>query len=677
MSGIIGIWNRNGEPVDPAVLNRMSRAVAHRGRDGGGEWLSGAVGFACRLDWVTPEETSEAQPSIHPSGAVLVFDGRLDNRDELLAECRGSTVHVRSPDTALVLEIYVRFGDRFAEHLNGDFALALFDPRQQKLFLVRDAIGVRPLYYYQAGPIFLFASEIKALLAHPQVAARPDQDQLAELLLGGYPQDDRGLTFFEGVAAVPAAHTVTVTPDGLSSRRHWDFPARSIRHRSYDDYVEEFRHLFRQAVQRRLRSAHPVAVWVSGGLDSSAVFSVAQHIRQSAPGAYPPVVGISSAGSPGSPADESALVDDLERYFGTTIQRIPLEAGLLDGCEDEVWHTENPRMDILWSMTQGLQRATQQAGCRVLLTGIGGDETLSDQAYLVDMFRRLAWRHIPAHVQEFSLWNTDASPRAIRRAVARTLVRYHTPGVVLALLRAVRSRARRHKPTIPWYTEQLRERASRAPAMDWTRDRRSVSAHADSVVSFLGARLYALKLDLRDKVGALQGLTYAYPYLDRDLVSFLVAVPGEVIVRNGVPKALLRETLRGAMPESIIERRWKADFTHVATAGVERDWPEMMKYLQSHKLGAILGLVDSEQVRRALPQQLDKVKDSLVGAPVWSLAMLFGLELWLQTFFSAEPEHGGAGPIAEQVSLTFNPSEKTHEPAERSPDQTPLPGTPS
>jgi asparagine synthase (glutamine-hydrolysing) len=659
VSGIIGIWNRNGEPVDPAVLNRMSRAVAHRGRDGGGEWLSGAVGFACRLDWVTPEETSEAQPSIHPSGAVLVFDGRLDNRDELLAECRGSTVHVRSPDTALVLEIYVRFGDRFAEHLNGDFALALFDPRQQKLFLVRDAMGVRPLYYCQAGSTLLFASEIKALLVHPQVVARPDENQLAELLLGGYPQDNRGLTFFEGIAAAPASHVVSVTPGGLSSRQYWDFPAQPLRRPSFDDYVEEFRHLFDQAVRRRLRSAHPVAVWVSGGLDSSAAFSAAQHVRRAASGAYPPVVGISSTAAPGSPADERALVDELERYLGTTVRRVPLEAGLMDGCEAEMWHTENPRLDVLWSMTQGLQRATQQAGCRVLLTGIGADETLSDQAYLVDMFRRLAWRQIPGHVQEFSRWNTDASPRAIRRDVGRTLLRYHIPNALFPVLRAMRGRTRRHKDMVPWYTRKLRERALRSPAREWAANRPFASAHATSIISFIRNRLYGLKLDLRNKVGALHGLTYAYPYLDRDLVSFLVAIPGEAVVRNGVPKALLREALRGAMPESIIERRWKADFTHVATRGAERDWPQLVSYLQSHHLGVNLGLIDSEQVRRALPQQLEKVRVSLVSAPVWSLTMLFGLELWLQTFFSATLGTGGAdemfvGPNVRQGSIPSN-----------------------
>ncbi|CAN5867962.1 hypothetical protein BH23GEM5_BH23GEM5_15670 [soil metagenome] len=197
MSGIAGIWNQNAAPVDPAILGRMSATLAHRGPDGEGLWVEGAVGLSCRLNRVTPESAGETQPLLHSSGAVLVFDGRLDNRDEVVAACRDSSPVGRdSPDPALVLAAYHQWGDAFPEHLTGDFALALWDPRRHRLLLVRDAIGVRPLYYCRVGATFLFASEIKALLAHPDFVARPDEDHLAELLLGAYPQDDRGLTFF-------------------------------------------------------------------------------------------------------------------------------------------------------------------------------------------------------------------------------------------------------------------------------------------------------------------------------------------------------------------------------------------------------------------------------------------------------------------------------------------------
>ncbi len=159
MSGIVGMWNLDGKPVEREVLARMSGTMAHRGLDGEEMWIEGPVGLGCQLLRVTPESEKETQPLVDSSGAVLVFDGRLDNREELLASLRDShQVSSSSPDPALVLAAYEAFGDRLPERLAGDFALGLFDPNRHQVLLARDAIGIRPLYYYRARNAFLFAS---------------------------------------------------------------------------------------------------------------------------------------------------------------------------------------------------------------------------------------------------------------------------------------------------------------------------------------------------------------------------------------------------------------------------------------------------------------------------------------------------------------------------------------
>ncbi len=215
MSGIVGICNLDGKPVEREVLARMSATMAHRGPDGEEKWIKGPVGLACQMFRVTPESEKETQPLVGASGAVVVFDGRLDNREELLASLKNSyRVSSSSPDPDLVLAAYEAFGDRFPERLVGDFALGLFDPHIQQLLLARDAIGIRPLYYYHAPNTFLFASEIKALLAHPEVSTRPNDDVLAQHLLRG-DQDYRGMTFFEGVLSLLPAHTALLTSRGF------------------------------------------------------------------------------------------------------------------------------------------------------------------------------------------------------------------------------------------------------------------------------------------------------------------------------------------------------------------------------------------------------------------------------------------------------------------------------
>src|SRR5579859_3905078 len=153
MSGIVGLWNRDGRPVEADVLARMSATLAHRGPDGEGHRLIGDVGLACRHLRVTPEETGEIQPLVGASGTALVMDGRLDNRDEL-----ASALHAprTASDAALALDAYGRWSEEFAAHLVGDFAIAVFDVERHRLVLARDAIGIRPLYYHEGRHFLAF-----------------------------------------------------------------------------------------------------------------------------------------------------------------------------------------------------------------------------------------------------------------------------------------------------------------------------------------------------------------------------------------------------------------------------------------------------------------------------------------------------------------------------------------
>jgi asparagine synthase (glutamine-hydrolysing) len=660
MSGIVGLWNLDGAPVESDLFARLSATLAHRGPDGEGRCFRGPVALGCQLLRVTPESLNETQPLLDAAGAVAVFDGRLDDRDELLAALGPSAgVGPASPDPALVLAAYRAFGDRFAERLNGDFALALYDPARQRLLLARDAVGVRPLYYCRAGAAFLFASEVKALLAHPRVRTRPNDDLLADYVFAGLPGlDDEGLTFFEGVHSVPPAHVAEVTPRGVTVRRYWDFePARSAPAKSFPEFAEAFGHHFERAVRRRLRSASPVGVSVSGGLDSSAIFCTAEALRRGEPGRYPQLVGASYTYPEGTPADEAAYLGEIERAYGVDIERVPLaRPGMLGGCKEAVWHVEAPLPDCQWNGATELHDVFRRRGARVLLTGTWGDQVLCDRAYLTDLVRRLAWGRVRAHLQEYPRWFLDAAPGVFRRDFWSDLVRHHVPDRLVPWLRRLRSVRARTPHERSWYAPSFRGRAVRNSLLRPAPRGPFAKAHGNSLYRRVRSRYCTLCLEWNNKVGAMFGVERAFPFLDRDLLSFLMNTPGEMVSWKGVPKAFLRES--GNLPEGIARRRDKADFTDWINAGLRREFPELVRLLRSGGAAVRRGYVADGVLEEELARWRGRIQgpDCLVS---WGLRDLLGLELWLQHFFGEDPGGARRGALYESVS-SYSDSKVAH-----------------
>ena len=625
MSGIVGIWNRDGEPLDPALLARCSRTLAHRGVDGEGRWARGPVGLACQLLRVTPESADERQPMLDAAGAALVFDGRLDNRAELLAALPATAgVSASAPDPALVLAAYRAFGDAFAARLTGDFACGLFDPAGPRLLLARDALGVRPLFYACAGATVLFASEIKALLAHPGVRRRPDIDLLATYLMNGA-WDPNGRTLFEGVRYLPPSHVAVVTPESLVVRRAWDFDGqRQLRLASFAEYAEGFREHFERAVRRRLRSAHPVAISVSGGLDSSSIFAVARRLTRVARG-LPPVHGYSYTFPAGTEADESEYAGELARQWGGLETFPSPPASVLAAPREAVWHIEAPLMDELWLASRSVLARARAAGARLLMTGHWGDQILCPDGYLLDLFRGFAWRQLATSFGQLGRWNGTARRYYVDKFL-RDVAKEALPRRLVTLLRRLRPR---HADA--WYTSEFRARASHVG--EWPADGGCfATAHARSLYAEARSPFYMMCREWENKTAAMYGLDFAVPFLDRDLVAYLMAIPGDVQTRGGVSKALLREALRGILPDRIARRSTKSDFTTYVNDGLGREWDALIACFDTAAASARWGLVDAACVRAELQHRRTgpRARDSRL---VWSLSDLVGLEYWLRAFF--------------------------------------------
>ena len=621
----------------------MLAPISHRGPDGMDVWIEGSVGLGSALLKVVPESKGEVQPYVHTSGAVLVFDGRLDNRAELLSVLRGaSDVDGHAPDPALVMACYERYGELFVRRLCGDFAFAIFDPRRRWLLLARDQLGVRPLHYFRSGDAVVFGSEIKAILAHPSVKTRPNDDFLAQYILGGPPQDgDEPATFYENVYSVVPSHVVIFSAERFATKRYWDFDGfAKVRFPTYADYVDGFTHHFERAVHRRLRSDRPVAISVSGGVDSSSIFSVAQRARVAQPDTFPEILGVSFRYQDGSPADESSFVQELERFHGVDIGQTAAPAGTVNGTRMAVRAMEVPLGFDLWERMRVGHDVVAASGARVWMGGWWGDQLLIQTAYLGDLLDRLRWGTALAHLREYPTWFTDAKTPIFGRAFRRELLLNHIPAGLVPFLRKIR-----RKPVLlqdaAWVTARFRAHATRPATKPGLPRASFASLHARALYGQARSTYMTGCMEWNNKIAAAFGMDAVFPFLDRDLIAYVMALPGEVQARAGVPKAILRDSMRGVMPDAICDRRWKADFGQALLGDLTRDWPEVVRLLSRGAAGEwdayftpgelATWLQGVERVlKEGKAEDLETAQRAL-GMDLGGVTSALGLALWLES----------------------------------------------
>ncbi len=582
MSGILGIWNVDGAPVSREVLLRMNERMAHRGPDGAHHLLCGSAGFAFQQMRVTPESVRERQPLTSATGVVALLEGRLDNREELIRQLReGAPVDTGSPDVDLVLAAYGAFGAGFASRLEGDFAAALFDAKRQTLTLARDPMGARVVYYCRFGSHVLFASEIKALLAHPAVTTEVNQPALAELLFDTWDHGDETKTLFTGIQRVPRASQVSVTPERLAVERYFDFDTTTqLRLRNQSEYVEAYGEAFSRAVRRRLRTAGPAAIMVSGGLDSSSIFCMAHRLLQTSPAGISPSllpIGMVVEDEPGARVKfgeweyQKAVADHCQADM------IPIPVKALDFQHEnqrKIWHSES-----LWAVDNGLEglyRRSSAGGARVLLSGIFGDFLLFSPQFLLDQVLGgkwlTAWRSYRGFIEKpWYQWEEDRSdPARLRDLLLRDIRSFLIPEAVRPWYRALRHRVLHRAEAVPFFSSEFMQIAAAVAASREAVKCLPGRAHAKAL--YIGARSKSLtyRVEVDAKACAMFSLEMTYPYRDKDLIQLVMSMPGEAVYPEGDSRGIHREAMKGILPESVRLRRTKGDFSQVAQAGARK-----------------------------------------------------------------------------------------------------------
>ena len=557
MAGIAGIVRWDGRPVSGEIVDRMLVSIRHRGPDGLHADVRGSVGLGHARFVLRVEERDRPQPVWTRDGdCAIVADVRLYNRANLLAELGDRAGGDGPPtDAEILLAAYERWDVAAIERIDGDFAFALWDGRRRRLLAARDPLGVKPLFYAADRDRICFGSEAGALLAVPGVRGTANESAVAQLLLSGRGTAGEA-TFYEGVARLLPGHVLEASTDGARPRRWWHPAARDAAMPTMSDagYAQRFYELFRGAVERRLAVDDPVAAELSGGFDSSSVVAAAADLHGHGAHRLPELVTISQH-YPGLPCDEAAFIEAV--VASSPFRAIHFDAPLDDftaGLAAELCTTDAPVADIAWRRRARGAALLAESKCRVLLTGLGGDELAWDGDYELDLWRSGQRLRALAYCLRDERVRRDGSQWESLARLAR--------GVVpRALVRAVGRRLpRRARPAPDWVTDHARalDRDSAQAAstgIDWP-------SHTQAAqFGWLTAPGFAWLLETEERLWAHLGVELRHPFLDKELAQFVLAIPWQARYRQPGPvKTLLVAGMGARLPDVVRGRRGKTLF---------------------------------------------------------------------------------------------------------------------
>ncbi len=622
MSGFVGLLHTDGRRVEPAVLDRMSRAIAHRGCDRSGAWVSGPIGLAHRLLFTTPESLDEHQPvSDEASDCRLVWDGRLDNRAELCRDLETEGARLgKGTDPELVLAAYLCWGRQAVPKLGGDFAFAVWDGRSRTLLGARDRLGLKPLHYAWEGTTLLFGSEVRPILAALSQMPEPDDEMVLAFLLREFREGDHGRTLFRGIERLLPGHVLEVGDGRARLTRYWAIdPARETRYREYEDYVEKFRELFLEAVKYRLRSEYAVGLFLSGGLDSSAMLVAARRAGFDGPRLSPTIEAFTTF-SDLPESDERGFAQKVADDTASPLHHVYSEnREPLTGLDETVWRVESPIVAAGGESGEGLTRAMLSRGCRVVLTGVGGDQLIDEVGYLGDLLARLRLMRFTMESRAFASWYGGGA----RFFAEMALITLLPPWVKFWGKRITRG------VPPPWINRatadelNLRERI-RAP-----RQPVRFPSHVQAETHHELTNAYQiLKLEVDEREAARFGMDLRYPFLDSRLVEYVLSLPWDQRTRDGERKALLRRGMAGLMPESVRLRRGKGDWSGSCERALEalcrKDPPEPLRDV-SGRMGRY---VSRKEVERLVARYLNGRRD--LSKDLW---YLITTDRWLVRFW--------------------------------------------
>ena len=639
MSAIAGVCNFQGQPIEPEFLSALGNKLNARGPDGGAEVIRGSIGMGYRAFHTNKESHLEHQPLIRNDNYMLTWDGRLDNRDELISQLRNELCDDQT-DVTIVMAAYLRWGIDFLPRLLGDFALALWNARTQTLVLARDPIGPRTLYYHKNRTRIIWATELAALLDLAEVDLEINDEYLAEFLTR---LAEPSLTPYKQLYPVPPGHAVVITDGQFRVQRFWSLdPHKVIRYKQDSEYEEHFRALFLEAVACRLRVDGTVWAELSGGMDSSAIVCMADEVIKSDSVQASSLQTVSFVFDEASKSDERKYIRYVERKIGRAGLHLREDDFRMLGTTWENYSRILPNPTaIAAEYYTALFREMEGNNGRVLLSGKGGDELLTAfknptpeladiliSGKIFELHRRLRlWSELLKTPYLALLWEKAIVPSLPRKL---RMLFEDRPGFKVLDFYDRRFVSRM----------QMRNRMHGIPnAFGFRRPSGRIQAeHFLRVSRELSAGLWR----------EFGNIEISYPITHRPLVEFLQAIPFEQRVRPGQTRSLLRRSLSTLLPQEIAGRKGKTLNTDAVVRAFARERNRLYRLLDDGR-GSQLGYLNGPAILAALDR-------AGVGSDLSSLSITYAisLELWLRALESrrqtiAEPPNSRPTPEARKL----------------------------
>lgn len=609
MSAIGAIFSVEG--VREQQLGVIASELGRSPHDQAATWMSGPAGLAACVYHTNAESRDAGQPLASDDGKVAaVFDGYLLNHKEVAADLTAKGVRLRGrSDVEIALRAYETWGDACADRFQGEYALIIADLRIGRLFITRDHLGFVPLYYTEERGRLIVASDYRTIAALSESPLEPDLRYLAQAISNRWYL--REATPWRGVKRVLRAHTLSYNGEGLKSRQYWEPPTDiTIRYKRDEDYVEHYREMLFDCVRRVSRSDRPVGVAVSGGLDSSALFCVADMLEQRGELLAPSFAGYSLAAEEGGNAFELPYARAAAAHVGRELTEVPLFDPNIDWyTKDAEWHRDLP-IPSNGAMMLDMEKRVVADGARVLINGSGGDEWLQGNAqyyreFTADFDFAGFWKALGRDGDAFG-WGT-ALRQAFRQSAAEL-----TPGPARrAIRRRLREKRRSGEREAIWLTPELRKALAEADeaydallpenAVHWAKHNLVKNPFSDLTNSMMRRQ--------RAKIG----LESRHPMLSRAFIEFSLQTPAYIKRKGAVKKAVHREAMAGILPQEVLDRKTKANFTNVK---IDMQFADYVRANASDQLNQVC---DFDGLKRVLEVDFSAPEGDFWAWEIWGL----------------------------------------------------------
>jgi asparagine synthase (glutamine-hydrolysing) len=632
MCGIVGIVAQNSR-VDPQVLERATDSLAHRGPDDAGtviirESTSAQleVGLGNRRLAVLDLSPLGHQPMWDDeTGNCIVYNGEIYNFREIRGELQREGVGFAShSDTEVLLKAYGRWGEAALRKLRGMFAFAIWDAQRHRLFLARDPMGIKPLYYGRFGEVFLFASELRVLLDTGLVPRRLDRAGLLNYLNFGSLCDP--ITLIQGISCLRPGHFLTWQQGTVCETGYWDplawrsrsnqVPASALQRVGLE---EEVFATIEQSVSMQTVSDVPVGVFLSGGIDSSSLVGILSRR-----GFQVSTFSLVFCEAGYSEADYSRMV---AKKFATDHHEIVIsQEQVRTAIPDALGAMDQPSIDGVNTFL--VSRETRASGIKVALSGLGGDELFAGYSSFktvpgMECFSQY-WGHLPGFLRQAlaSAFSAVAIDRDQSRKLAAMAVRQGAPVHPYFLTRMLFT-PQQTDSLLQSCDQEIRERANAAFAAEWVK---TIDLDSINRVSYLESRCYMLNTLLRDAdtMSMAHGLEIRVPLIDHCLVEQLLALPGAWKMDGHTPKNLLVRAVGGALPYEIVHRRkrgFSLPFEHWLRASLRAEVESVLRRITRGPLAEVFH-----------PEKVANIwEDFLAGRTSWSRPWsLYVLQCWCE-----------------------------------------------